>query len=170
MSPYDDGWLYGLEAYCARPCLRGKHRVMPTIEEITEACAEAAHEMNRIYCLSLGDTSQLRWDAAPDWQKDSARKGVAGAFAGNGPKASHESWMAEKQAAGWIYGPIKDPIAKTHPCMVPYDQLAPEQQKKDDLFLRSVQLMGWMLGCLHGSPMIPGIVVRDEFKVSARPA
>ena len=41
-----------------------------------EAAAHASHEANRAYCLSLGDKSQRPWDAAPDWQKASARDGV----------------------------------------------------------------------------------------------
>jgi hypothetical protein len=50
------------------------------------------------------------------------------------PEASHESWMAEKVAAGWVYGPTKDPVAKTHPCIVAYSELPPEQRAKDHLF------------------------------------
>lgn len=41
-----------------------------------EACARAAHEANRAYCLALGDTSQLPWEEALGWQRDSAIKGV----------------------------------------------------------------------------------------------
>jgi hypothetical protein len=44
--------------------------------------------------------------------------------------------MAEKVAAGWVYGEVKDPDAKppTHPCIVPFEELPPEQQFKDVLF------------------------------------
>jgi hypothetical protein len=42
--------------------------------------------------------------------------------------------MQEKKAAGWIYGPVKDPEKKEHPCIVPYDQLPIEQRTKDYLF------------------------------------
>ncbi len=48
--------------------------------------------------------------------------------------ATHNSWLQEKIEDGWVYGPIKDATAKTHPCIVPYEQLPPEQQKKDALF------------------------------------
>lgn len=106
-----------------------------------EACARAAHEVNRAYCLATGDTSQPSWDDAPDWQKSSARNGVVGALAGNTPEQSHEDWLAEKRAGGWTYGPTKDPDAKTHPCMVPYADLPREQQMKDHLFLATVLAM-----------------------------
>jgi len=39
--------------------------------------------------------------------------------------------MADKEADGWVYGVIKDPAAKTHPCMVPFEQLPAEQRAKD---------------------------------------
>ena len=107
-----------------------------------EACARAAHEANRAYCLALGDTSQPPWDAAPEWQKSSARNGVAGALAGATPEQSHESWLAEKKATGWKYGPVKNPDAKEHPCFVPYAELPPAQRAKDAIFTTVVRVMG----------------------------
>ena len=52
----------------------------------------------------------------------------------HGPEASHISWMAQKVAEGWVYGEVKDPEAKTHPCIVQFDQLPKEQQAKDFIF------------------------------------
>lgn len=110
-----------------------------------EACARAAHEANRAYCLALGDTSQAAWDEAPDWQKSSARNGVGGVFAGNGPEQSHESWLAEKTATGWKYGPVKDPEKKEHPCFVPYAELPESQKAKDHVFVTVVRAVGTAL-------------------------
>jgi len=107
-------------------------------ESLIEACARAAHEVNRAYCYALGDTSQPPWDSAPDWQKSSALQGVQGVLAGNGPVESHASWLEEKVRTGWKYGPIKDPSKKEHPCMVPYEDLPPEQKQKDMLFVTTV--------------------------------
>lgn len=107
--------------------------------EIIEACAQAAHESNRAYCRAISDTSQPSWDDAPDWQKDSARKGVVGALAGNTPEQSHESWLAEKVATGWAYGLVKNPDTKQHPCMVPYAELPAAQRAKDHLYLAVVR-------------------------------
>lgn len=110
-----------------------------------EACARAAHEVNRAYCAALGDASQVPWEDAPEWQRESARNGVAGALAGNTPEQSHESWRAEKALAGWTYGQVKDAAAKTHPCMVPYAELPPEQQAKDSIFLAVVRIVDAMV-------------------------
>lgn len=100
--------------------------------------ARVCHEVNRAYCESLGDMSQPKWEDAPSWQRDSALNGVNLHMDGeHGPEASHEAWMAQKLAEGWKYGPVKDPEAKEHPCLVPFEQLPKEQQAKDFIF-RSV--------------------------------
>lgn len=104
--------------------------------ELLPLIAQACHEANRAYCLALGDESQLPWESAPQWAKDSAAKGVLGVLcSGNTPKQSHASWLAEKESTGWKHGPVKDAVALTHPCMVPYDQLPQEQQQKDHIFV-----------------------------------
>lgn len=101
-------------------------------EEIARVC----HEVNRAYCQALGDDSQPPWCEAPDWQKGSALTGVLMHLdnPNAGPEASHKSWMAQKVQEGWSYGRVKDPEAKTHPCLVPFDDLPVEQQAKDHIF------------------------------------
>lgn len=101
--------------------------------------ARVAHEINRAYCASLGDTSQPAWEDAPEWQKTSALVGVDMHLAKPDatPEQSHESWLAQKLAEGWKYGPVKDAEKKEHPCCVPYAELPAEQKAKDYLF-RSV--------------------------------
>jgi hypothetical protein len=110
--------------------MRGDFLMIPN--EIARVC----HIVNRGYCLALGDNSQPPWDAAPDWQKQSAVNGVKFHLAhpNASPSHSHESWLAEKKAAGWKYGPTKDPEKKEHPCFVPYRDLPVEQKAKDYLF------------------------------------
>lgn len=98
--------------------------------------ARIAHEVNRAYCESTQDYSQLPWEDAPEWQHESAVKGVK--FHLEHPDAtpedSHNSWMREKIANGWAYGECKDAEAKTHPCLVPYNTLPHGQRAKDYLF------------------------------------
>lgn len=101
------------------------------------------HEANRAYCQALGDHSQVPWAEAPEWAKDSAIAGVHFHCVNPdaGPEGSHESWMAQKVADGWKYGPEKDPEKKEHPCMVPFEQLPKEQQAKDYIFRAIVKTM-----------------------------
>jgi hypothetical protein len=106
-----------------------------------ESCARAAHEANRAYCIALGDVSQPAWEGAPDWQRSSAVNGVRGVLAGNTPEDSHVSWLAEKAATGWKFGPVKNPEAKEHPCFVPYADLPAEQKQKDHVFVGVVRSM-----------------------------
>lgn len=98
--------------------------------------AAVCHAANKVFCDYIGDNSQPPWEDAPDWQKKSAVTGVRFAVLNPDvtPEKMHESWFAEKVADGWKYGPVKDEKAKTHPCMLPYEKLPPEQQAKDNLF------------------------------------
>lgn len=108
------------------------------IQRIAKAC----HEMNRTYCEAMGDESQPPWTFAPQWQRESAIKGVEYALSrihDVQPQDSHQSWLAEKQREGWKYGPVKDAEKKEHPCFVPYDQLPAHQRAKDAIFLAVVR-------------------------------
>jgi len=99
--------------------------------------ARVCHEANRAFCATLGDMTQMEWDKAPMWQKQSALNGVYAHLCHKGPMPpgeSHRLWMEEKTRKGWIFGEEKDPEKKTHPCMVPFEQLPIEQQMKDHLF------------------------------------
>ncbi len=100
--------------------------------------ARTAHEVNRAYCVGIGDNSQKAWDDAEAWQRISAIKGVEGVIAGAGPGQSHENWLKEKEETGWKYGPVKDSVKKEHPCFLPFDELPEQQQFKDHLFVNVV--------------------------------
>jgi len=105
--------------------------------------ARVAHEINRAYCQALGDNSQQPWETAPDWTRLSAINGVAfhRANPDASPSHSHEQWLAEKVAAGWSWGPVKDPEKKEHPCCVAYGDLPVDQKAKDYLFRATVHAL-----------------------------
>lgn len=108
----------------------------PAIVKIARTC----HEVNRAYCMSIGDFSQPEWDSAPEWQKTSAIKGVIFHIDNPeaGPSARHDEWLKEKTQQGWKYVPVKDADKKEHPCFVPYDELPENQKVKDALFIAVV--------------------------------
>ena len=43
----------------------------------------------------------------------------------------HDTWAQRRMEEGWTYGPERDDEAKTHPCLVPYEDL-PETEKDYD--------------------------------------
>lgn len=109
------------------------------VEKIARVC----HEVNRAYCRSIGDDSQLSWPEAQDWQKTSAVNGVNFKLANPdaSPERMHASWYTEKAEQGWTFGPVKDVDKKEHPCFVPYLELPLEQRVKDYLFSAVVEAM-----------------------------
>lgn len=103
-----------------------------TNEQIAIVC----HEANRALCNSFGDFSQKPWAEAEQWQRDAAFQSIE-FLQGNpdaGDSALHDSWMQAKIKDGWVYGEKKDGEAKTHPCLVPFTELPPQQQAKDAIF------------------------------------
>lgn len=105
--------------------------------------AKACHEANRVWCQANDDESQKNWQDAEQWQRDSAIMGVI--FRLNNPNAGedaqHNAWMKDKLNEGWVYGEVKDSVNKTHPCLVPFNELPEFQQKKDRLFCAIVDAL-----------------------------
>jgi hypothetical protein len=107
-----------------------------------EEIAQVTHEANRVIQLIQGDPAPSpHWDDAPPWQRDSAVDGVRNALDGVTSEESHENWVKFKAELGWVYGEAKNEMAKTHPCLVSYAGLPPEQKIKDHLFLAIVKAL-----------------------------
>lgn len=98
--------------------------------------AIVCHEANRAWCDVNGDHSQKTWNEAEKWQRESAIEGVLFRFDNPNAKedAQHNAWMKSKVDDGWVYGTDKDAEKKTHPCIMPFNELPDFQQKKDKLF------------------------------------
>jgi hypothetical protein len=130
--------------------LSGRRNEMEDSE--IEIIARMCHEANRVLCdYSAESFQQLPWSECPQWQKDSAMVGVKNIIEKPRatPRDSHESWLKQKVADGWVYGEVKDAEKKTHPCMVQYDKLPAKQRMKDFVFtgiVRSV-MAGFVDGC-----------------------
>jgi hypothetical protein len=104
--------------------------------------AEACHELNRVLMRFSGTTPDPHWELI-DWQ-ESAIADVAAARANPGltPEEMHEEWVARKYVAGWTWGPERDPVKKTHPCMVlNYDDVPLREQVKDAAWLTVIRVM-----------------------------
>lgn len=103
--------------------------------------AKTCHEVNRAYCIGLGDNSQLPWEDITENNKKSLIDGVN--FLRKNPKSTpedaHNNWLDFKIGNGWSYGKEKSTSEKTHPCMVRYRDLPKEQRIKDILFAAVVK-------------------------------
>ncbi len=77
---------------------------------------------------------------AEQWQRDAAIAGVEHRLANPNLPAdsSHTVWMAKKIEDGWIYGDVKDVSKKTHPDLIPFEQLNEVGQAKDFVFVAIV--------------------------------
>jgi hypothetical protein len=98
--------------------------------------ALVCHQANKAWCEANDDNSQKDWHSAEDWQRKSAINGVIIRIGDRnaGHDAQHNAWLEYKKKDGWVYGEVKDAEAKTHPCIVPFEELPEFQKKKDALF------------------------------------
>lgn len=109
------------------------------IDHIARVC----HEANRAWCEANGDFSQKPWAEAEEWQREATYEGVRLRIENpDAPKsAQHDYWVNEKLRAGWTYGEVKDGEKKTHPSLIPFEDLSDFEQKKDLLFAAIVEAL-----------------------------
>lgn len=107
-----------------------------------EMICRACHEANRALTGYIGDVPvQPRWDDAPEEMKRSTLNGVRWRLANLDAPASaqHDEWMRSKLADGWKHGLMKDVEKKTHPALIPYNQLRDDVKLKDVVFAAIVR-------------------------------
>jgi serine phosphatase RsbU (regulator of sigma subunit) len=46
-------------------------------------------------------------------------------------RVEHMRWSWEKRLNGWTFGEVKDDVKKTHPSLIPYEQLSESEKEKD---------------------------------------
>lgn len=136
------------------------------IEEIAITC----HNANRAHCKAINDPISPDWSQLPVEIRESVINGVEfvlnGLAAGEKVTAedSHQNWLHTMVDNGWSVGSKKDPVKKQHPNMVPFDELSPDQQEKDILFIKTIkQKLAVMAGEIDESRAdIPELTPGDD--------
>lgn len=97
--------------------------------------AMVAHAANKAYCEAIGDYTHWSWSSSSLELKESTIAGVQSIVDGaHSPEEQHRLWLEHKEDQGWVWGPFKHTRNKTHPCMLPYEELPAKQKLKDALF------------------------------------
>ena len=140
LSEYEKGWIDCVN-FIAKDYDEKLNKLQPMSDHEIENIAIVAHEANRAWCKLHHDDSQVSWNLAEDWQKQSSIKDVL--FVSNNlnvkSSAIHDNWMKDKISDGWAYGAVKSSINKTHPCIIPFEKLSKFNQQKDALFISIVK-------------------------------
>lgn len=101
--------------------------------------AQMCHESNRVLCAMFDDFSQVPWEETSEQIKASAIAGVKYYLENRcTPEEQHAEWKRFKAEQGYVYGEVKDDVAKTHPCMVEYSELPVQQRVKDVIFQHTI--------------------------------
>jgi RyR domain len=114
-------------------------------EVALEMVARTVHEAMRAHQGALGEPEAPPWKDS-GWMQASSREAVEFALGNPTPGAQHEAWMQSKQRDGWVRGPVKDEAQKTHPSLVPFEELSDSEQSKDALLIAVVQAVAPIVG------------------------
>lgn len=79
----------------------------------------------------------------------------------------HLRWCWDKRLNGWIYGSIKDGDKKTHPGLVPYEQLPEQEKEKDRALVRLIPSLLQDIGCM-AYPVIPDQTRKLSYAIKPR--
>jgi len=103
--------------------------------------AKECHRNNREYCKLIGDDSKVEWDEAPVWEQESVCQGVLDILESPDvtPEQMHQKWFDFLRRDGWAHGKKKSLSQKTHPCLVPFNELPAAHQVKDEIFINTVK-------------------------------
>ncbi len=80
--------------------------------------ASAIHHKMKVACGIEGA------DVTPQERSDAARQALR--------KLEHRRWNAYMRSQGYVFGEVRNDLAKTHPCLVTFEKLSLEDQSKDD--------------------------------------
>ena len=109
------------------------------MSKLTERQAEFVYEGARIAAIAaLAPIIPEVWNERDQAFRDNFLEVIerqCGPMRSSSPAELHGGWVQAYIDMGWTYGPERCTEKKTHPDMVPYDQLGQLEQDKDAVFV-----------------------------------
>ena len=104
--------------------------------KIYDVC-KVCHDKNNELMVANGETPRGDWESLDQVDKDLTYKSVKRIIDDRTITAKdiHDEWMTNKESDGWVYGLVKDPVNKTHPLMIPFDEMSDIDKQKDQSFI-----------------------------------
>lgn len=100
-----------------------------------EEIARIAHEVIRALQDAYGQEVSPPWEEHDEEFRKAAADHISRLRAeGADARQAHEKWAAMRIAEGWTYGPVKDPVAKTSPWLVDFEEIPAYERAKDYVF------------------------------------
>lgn len=82
-------------------------------------------------------------------------------------KIEHIRWSWDKRLSGWIYGSTKNNLKKTHPGLIPYEELSDSEKEKDRELVRIIPSLLHDIGYI-ADPVDPEKIKELSYAVKQR--
>jgi len=130
--------MNGLSQQELRKLAEEEHLKMVSLMTLSERRAWFVYEAARIENTAAGRSINPEvWGERSEGFRANMTRAVAkqcGPDALTSPEELHDAWTEAYLKLGWVYGKARDPVLKTHPDMVPFDDLPRDEQEKDAVF------------------------------------
>jgi hypothetical protein len=122
-----------------------------SFEALCSIIAKVIHNANKAYVDAIGGRAlNPSWEEAREEQRQGLVKAVGGTIINpQTPEFSHEQWCLAREAEGWTKDLKYDFNRKTHPNLVPFDELTFEEQFKSHLYMGIASIFCGGLGILE---------------------